>query len=155
MRIQMIILTALFWISCGNDPQQTVQEKKQIQQDTLQPIEQKVDTILMGIWVLDSLPQSPTPVAQLYPRQRPMILVQPDLHQISGSTGCNRFSATIKTENNKLAFTNFTRSNLICAGNAEQLFLKAFENSNRYSIRSNNELVLGEDSVTWMVFKRK
>ena len=149
------MLTALVWISCGNDPQQTVSERKQIQQDTLQPIQQKVDTALMGIWVLDSLPQSTTPITQLYPRQRPMILVQPDLHQISGSTGCNRFSATIKTENNKLALTNFTRSNLTCTGNAEQLFLKAIENTTRYSIRSNRELVWGTDSVTWMVFKRK
>lgn len=119
------------------------------------PVKEMTDSALAGSWVLSELPQSPTPFSKLYPRQRPTIFIQPELKLISGSTGCNRFSATITTVGNQLRFTDFTRSTLTCMSDAESIFLTAWEKSERFFFRNNDELIWGTDSVSWMVFNRR
>jgi hypothetical protein len=155
MRILFLSLACLLWTSCGNktQPEKSLQEASSGQPPKL--VEEKVDSTLAGSWVLDALPQCPTPINTLFPRQRPSMLIQPELKLISGTTGCNRFSASIATTGDRLSISDLTRSTLICAGDAEPAFLKALEHSVRFSHSSATELKWGTDSVTWMVLRRR
>jgi len=84
-----------------------------------------------------------------------MLFIQPGSKMLSGSTGCNRFNATLSTAGNRLNLTGLTSSTLVCPGDAETTFMKALKSSTQYSFRNNEELVLGTDSLTWMVFRKK
>jgi heat shock protein HslJ len=150
----IFLLTAL--IACGDGGKSNpATESTEMKKEPTLPVLEVTDPALAGSWVLSGLPQSPTPFSKLYPRQRPTLYIQPNLKLISGSTGCNRFSATITTVGNQLKFADFTRSTLVCVGEAEATFLKAWVKATNYSLRNNDELVWGTDSVTWMVFRRR
>ncbi len=152
--IGIFLLTTL--IACGEGTKSgPTSENPQTKNEPTLPVKEVTDPALAGSWVLSGLPQSPTPFSKLYPRQRPVLFIQSDLKLISGSTGCNRFSATITTVGNQLKFADFTRSTLFCVGEAEATFLKAWEKSTKYSLRNNDELIWGTDSVTWMIFRRR
>jgi len=156
MRYFIWALVCCTLIACGeeavnNKTAEAVREKK----ETILPVKEMIDSALAGSWELSALPRSPTPFSKLYPRQRPVLFIQPELKLISGSTGCNRFSATITTVGNQLRFTDFTRSTLTCVGDAETIFLTAWEKSEKYFFRNNDELVWGTDAVAWMIFKRR
>jgi heat shock protein HslJ len=155
MRKLSILFICLFWISCGesNTNAKSVADPNPNKIPTL--IKEKIDTALAGSWVLEALPQSDTPCAKLFPRQRPVLLIQPELKLLSGSTGCNRFSATLTTIGNRINLTDLTSSTLVCPGEAEASFMKALKSSTQYSFRNNEELVWGTDSVIWMVFRKK
>ncbi len=157
MRRLFLISLSCIWLGCGEpvrqtDPAASANENKSA---STSPLNKKVDSEMSGTWVLSGLPQSATSIDKLYPRQRPIIFIQPSERLISGSTGCNRFSATIIATGNNLRLTDLTRSTLTCIGDAEPTFLKALENSTRYYLRNNDELYWGTDSLTWMVFNRR
>jgi heat shock protein HslJ len=155
MRTLTIAVACLSLIACGES---SPAKKSGSESSPLNPpklIQDSVDSALTGSWVLDALPQSPTPFDKLYPRQRPMLFIQAGSKMLSGSTGCNRFSATLSTAGNRLNLTGLTSSTLVCPGDAETTFMKALKSSTQYSFRNNEELVLGADSLTWMVFRKK
>lgn len=150
----MLLLSML--LACGRAPEKpAVSATAEPKAEIPQLLEQRVDPVLAGNWELDSLPQAATPLNQLYPRQRPALLIQPEIQSISGSTGCNRFSASLATTGDAIRIGELTRSTLVCVGDAETEFLKALSGSVRFTMRSNKQLVMGSDSVTWAVFKRK
>jgi heat shock protein HslJ len=155
MRILFVYWACLLWASCGNNPQPEKSLPKAIGGQPPKLVDEKADTILAGSWVLEALPQCPTPINTLFPRQRPNLLIQPELKLISGTTGCNRFSASVATTGNQLSISDLTRSTLVCAGDAEPAFLKALEHSVRFSLASATEMKWGTDSVTWMVLRRR
>ncbi len=154
--MRFITLTTLIvlLLSCGEGTPRQDNAATQATTPTL-PIKESVDTALAGSWELVELPQSSVSFDKLYPRQRPIIFIQPNLRLISGSTGCNRFSATLSTLDNRLTFTDFTSSTLQCASDAESNFLSAWNQSREYRFRRPDELVLRTDSAAWMVFRRK
>ncbi len=157
MRRLFLIILSCIWVGCGESARQSepTPPASDIKPVSPAPLSDTVDTAMSGTWVLSELPQAVTPIDKLYPRQRPNIFIQPLSRLISGSTGCNRFSATLTATGNNLKLSDLTRSTLICIGDAEPTFLKALENATRYYFRNNDELVLGTDSLTWMVLKRR
>lgn len=154
MRTSFLIFLLIFLWACKENTGKPSTQQISPPSPTL-PVTNKVDSSLAGSWVLAGLPQSATPFEKLYPRQRPVIFIQSDLQLISGSTGCNRFSATIATIGDKLTFTDFTSSTLKCIGEAEPNFLKGWEETKKYRFQNPDEMLWGSDSVVWMVFKRR
>ena len=154
MRTSFLIFLLIFLWACKENTGKPSTQQISPPSPTL-PMTNKVDSSLAGSWVLAGLPQAATPFDKLYPRQRPAIFIQSDLQLISGSTGCNRFSATIATIGDKLAFTDFTSSTLKCLGEAEPNFLKGWKETKKYRFQNPDEMLWGTDSVVWMVFKRR
>ena len=154
MRFAATCILLAFAVGCGNNNNEPKSDQPTSANPTL-PAKNSLDTALAGSWVLAGLPQSTTPFDKLYPRQRPVIFIQPELQLISGSTGCNRFSAKITTLGNTLSFADFTSSTLKCAGEAESTFLEAWNQVKVYRFRNPDELVWGTDSIPWMVFHRR
>ncbi|MEN9497843.1 MAG: hypothetical protein RL750_742 [Bacteroidota bacterium] len=154
MRFTTLITLIFLLLSCGEGTPSQDKNSTQATAPTL-PVKESVDTALTGSWELVGLPQSSVSFDKLYPRQRPIIFIQPDLRLISGSTGCNRFSATLSTLGNRLTFTDFTSSTLQCASDAESNFLSAWNQSREYRFRRPDELVWRADAAAWMVFRRK
>lgn len=155
MRIPCLLYACLYLIACGESTPKAKPAVDPSADARPSLITEKIDTALAGTWVLEALPQSPTPLAKLYPRQRPVLFIQPEQRLLSGSTGCNRFSASLTTTGNRITITGLTSSTLVCPGDAEANFLKAMEKSTQYSFRKKGELVWGTDSTTWMVFRRR
>jgi heat shock protein HslJ len=154
MRFTTLITLIFLLLSCGEGTPSQDNASTQATAPTL-PVKESVDTALAGSWELVGLPQSSVSFDKLYPRQHPIIFIQPDLRLISGSTGCNRFSASLSTLGNRLTFTGFTSSTLQCVGDAESNFLSAWKQAATYRFRQADELVWGTDSLDWMVFRRK
>lgn len=119
------------------------------------PVVDTTDVALKGIWQLAGLPQSTTPFEKLYPTILPNILIEPEFKMMSGSTGCNRFSASITTIGSSIMITNLAKSKIACIGDAERIYLEALEKSTRYTFRNPNELIFEDDSSVWMVFHRR
>jgi heat shock protein HslJ len=154
MRTPFLIFLLIFFGACKENTGKSSTQQIPPPSPTL-PVTNQVDSSLAGSWVLAGLPQATTPFETLYPRQRPVIFIQSDLQLISGSTGCNRFSATIATIGDKLTFTDFTSSTLKCIGEAEPNFLKGWQETKKYRFENPDEMLWGTDSVVWMVFKRR
>ena len=154
MRFAAISICVVFSIGCGNKNPTPIPAQSPVASPT-PPTKNLLDTALAGSWVLAGLPQSSTSFDKLYPRQRPVIFIQPELQLISGSTGCNRFSAQINTMGNQLSFVDFTSSTLTCVGAAETIFLEAWKQSKTYRFKNSDEMVWGTDSIPWMVFHRR
>lgn len=156
MRHITLIFLFLSLLSCGEGtpPVSKTADQPKAPTPTL-PVKESIDPALAGSWVLAGLPQSTIAFDKLFPRQRPMINIQPNMRLISGSTGCNRFSATMSTLGDKLSFMDFTSSTLTCVGAAESNFLSAWSNAKQYRFRNTGELIWGSDSVVWLVFRRR
>lgn len=154
MRFTWMIIFFVSLLSCGEDKSSKDDATEQPKAPTL-PIKESIDTALAGSWVLTGLPQAAQSFDKLYSRQHPVIFIQPQSRLISGSTGCNRFSATISTIGHMLKFTDFTSSTLRCESEAESNFLRAWENAHTYKFNNSDEMVWGTDSVNWMIFKRR
>lgn len=67
---------------------------------------------------------------------------------ISGTTDCNKFFGSYKSDATKLSFGPFGSTRMFCEGSQESVFLAAMEGVKNYTIDSNKNLILTTSSST-------
>jgi heat shock protein HslJ len=155
MRSFLLGLVGILIGGCGQESNPpTGKADESIPTSVMAPMKEYIDESLTGSWVLIRLPKSAHEIDELYPRQKPIIQIQPGMNSFSGSTGCNRFSAPLRAYNNNFIRGELTRSTLDCLGNAEQEFLTALDSSKNYELNDRGELILKNQQDSWAVFQK-
>ena len=110
---------------------------------------------LDGTWELNYIAGVSVPFDSLYPDKKPMMIFDGAKGQVSGNTGCNRFSGKLNTDGNKLNFNSpMALTKMFCPGEGENRFLETLKKINTYSINENTlTFIMGDIAV--MRFVRK
>jgi len=77
--------------------------------------------------------------------RNPFIQIDTSKEEISGNTGCNRFSGKIEVNNNKIAFTEVSSTKMMCKNiEIENAFLAALDNTKSYTLKGEKLQLLDE-----------
>lgn len=80
--------------------------------------------------------------------REPILTLSPNLNEVSGSTGCNRFFGKIIVEQSKIKFQNIGSTKMFCEdGGLQVAFLESLKNTNSYQILD-NVLMLKDEQGT-------
>ena len=110
---------------------------------------------LDGTWELNYIAGAAVPFDSLYPNKKPMMIFDGANGQVSGSTGCNRFSGKLNADGNKLNFNSpMALTKMFCPGEGENRFLETLKKVNTYSINENTlTFITGDIAVMRFVKK--
>jgi heat shock protein HslJ len=110
---------------------------------------------LDGTWELNFLSGGSTPFDSLYPNKKPTMTFDLKNGQVSGSTGCNRFSGKLNVDGNKLNFSApMALTKMFCPGEGENRFMEELKKVTAYAINENTlTFIMGDIAV--MRFERK
>lgn len=93
---------------------------------------------------------------ELYPSRKPTLVFNLRENKFSGNTGCNSFNGELKTEGNKINFTEpIAMTKMWCEGQGENKFLEILKNVNAYSISEDNTLALLSGDIAILRFSKK
>lgn len=112
------------------------------------------DYRLHDIWVLESI--NGKEVSQNdFGKDLPSMEINSSSNTFSGSTGCNRMTGSLFSENATLRFIKVAVTKMACikGGDKEKEFLTALNSSTRYTIE-NNRLTLFNPDKSLLVFKK-
>ncbi len=105
-------------------------------------------------WELEYLSGPHIAFESLYPDKKPYILFKEAESQFSGNTSCNDYSGKYTKKDNNILFGNAIKTMIYCEGGGEETFLKMLGKSNKYTIGSDNKLLLLIDGIPAMRFKK-
>ena len=111
---------------------------------------------LNGSWELAEIPGARVSVVGLYPEKKPIITFDVNDNKFVGNTSCNNFSGSLKTEGNKIDFSEpMAMTKMHCEGAGEEKFLEMLKKVNTYSISEDNTLALFSGDVAILRFTQK
>ncbi len=110
--------------------------------------------LLEGNWQLDYIAGLPLSVDSLFLNNKPQLNINTATKQLSGNTGCNRFSGALEVIGSKINFNNpLAITRMACPGNGESIFLETLKTITSFSA-SYGSLTLIADDIAVMHFKR-
>ncbi len=110
---------------------------------------------LKGSWELSFIAGSTVDFKQLFPDQKPSLILSDD-GKVSGNSSCNTYNTTYTiSENNSLQFGNIMSTKMMCGNiQGEQLYLSTLSKVNKYSCNGKT-LNLMVDDIVVMTFTKK
>ncbi|CAM4421564.1 Heat shock protein HslJ [Pedobacter westerhofensis] len=108
-----------------------------------------------AIWELEYISGSRIAFDGLYPNKKPKITFNTKTNGVSGTSGCNGYSAKYTSNGKTISFGHPGPTTMMfCEGGGEQTFLKMIEKVDNYSIDSDGKLILNNGEVLIMRFKK-
>ncbi len=171
-RLVSAILACCLLAACNNDKtnntSQTTDTTKTEETPTEKParktttpsaaIPRTVEPVapLDGSWELDYVSGPKIAFEGLYPDKKPVMTFDVTNAKVSGNTSCNNFSGKLKTDSNRVNFSEpFVMTKMACPGQGETIFLETLKKVNKYSITDNTTLHFIMGDIAMMRFKRK
>ncbi len=110
---------------------------------------------LNGSWELDYIGGKNIPFDSLYPRKKPVIILNIEKYEVNGNTGCNTFNGKFTGDaEHKINFAGpMAITKMFCPGEGEKYFLETLQSINTWSVY-NNELTLIIGDIAIMHFKK-
>jgi heat shock protein HslJ len=91
----------------------------------------------------------------LYPTKKPKITFNTATKQVSGTSGCNGYSAKYTADGKTISFGEPGPTTMMfCEGGGEKTFLQMIKKVDNYSIGSDGKLNLNAGDVPMMRFKK-
>ena len=114
-------------------------------------------SIFAGTWELNYISGLRIAFDGLYPNKTPAITFDVVRNRISGYTSCNNFTCSLKTDGNKISFTDpMALTRMICIDcNGENVFLETIKKINTWSVTDGNTLNLIMDDIALMRFTKR
>ncbi len=112
-------------------------------------------TQLVGSWQLNYISGPRIAFDGLYPTKKPQLIFDRDLVKVTGNTGCNSLSGSVKITANTISFGDFITTRMACPGDGENVFLQTIRKVNKFAINDDNTLTLIMDDVAMMRFTRQ
>jgi heat shock protein HslJ len=110
---------------------------------------------LSGTWELNYASGAESELQELYPGRKPRIFFDISGQRVSGVTGCNSFAGPLKTEGNKIDFTQpMILTKMFCPGNGETIFLDKLKKADTWRIIDGNTLDLALDNTSMLRFTK-
>ncbi len=111
--------------------------------------------LLQDIWVLTELNGKPVMAGET-PREQPRLDIRLTQGQVSGTTGCNQLSGSVRADTRRIQFGPLITTRMAClddAGNREGDFLAILREPLTYRVGQGRLTLLRNDSAV-MVFKK-
>lgn len=148
---------ALIFVSCSTSKSSSTSTTKKIDDAavpvTAAPSSEEME--LAGTWELVSTISEPTPFKDLYPNTKPTIAFDARPKQVSGTTGCNSYTGSYSIDGRTISFgSGFALTKMACEGNGEAVFIERVRKVNKFFIKDQNTLMLLQDDVALLEFKK-
>lgn len=111
------------------------------------------DKTINGTWELTAINGKTIPVQTNV--KFPIITVNGDEQQVSGSGSCNKFSGTISINANTIGFTNMSKTLAACPNQLEPLFLQILPFMQTYKVTNNQLLLTGANGHSLLLESAK
>lgn len=109
---------------------------------------------LNGTWELNYISGPKIAFDGLFPNKKPTIVFNFPKEEAYGSGSCNGYGVKVKTDGNKINFSDTQSTLLACEGNGESVYFKTLEIVTSYKIDDNTlTMIMGDIAV--MRFIRK
>ena len=103
-------------------------------------------------WELEYLSGPRIAFQGLFPDKKPLIRFDATTQQVTGTTGCNGYSASYTLENHTISFGEPGPTTMMYCGEGEKYFLNTLQKVNTYTIDAEGKLNLMIDEVSMMRF---
>jgi heat shock protein HslJ len=112
---------------------------------------------LEGTWELSYISGPRIAFEGLYPDNKPLITFDLKEKRVSGSNSCNRYSAKLNADENKINFKDpMAVTKMFCPGAGENVYMSTLQKIDSYSISTDGKtlnFIMGD--IAMMRFKRK
>jgi heat shock protein HslJ len=113
------------------------------------------DSLSDATWELEYISGPRIAFSGLFPNKKPAIKFNTKTNDVSGSSGCNGYSAKYTSNGKTISFGEPGPTTMMfCEGGGEQTFLKIIKSVDNYSIDNDGKLVLNKGAVPMMRFKK-
>jgi len=111
---------------------------------------------LYGVeWELEYLSGPKIAFNGLFPDKKPYIKFDDATKTVSGSNGCNGYSAPYTLDGTSLSFGEPGPTTMMYCGEGEQFFMKTIKKVNAFQLDSDGKLNLMFNEIPMMRFKKK
>ncbi len=107
-----------------------------------------------GTWRLEYIAGAAEPFADLFPAAKPALTFDATSGRVSGTDGCNGYSADYALDGSKLSFGEPGPSTLMYCGPGEKLFREAMQTVDRAGSGEGGTLVLFDGGQAVLRFRR-
>lgn len=108
-----------------------------------------------GSWELTYITGPRISFEGLYPEQKPELIINSLSPEANGHSSCNPFSCPMTIQGNKISFGDARATLMYCPGIGESTFFSLLKNVNRYAMEDDQTMLLLQDDVPLMKFRRK
>ena len=105
-------------------------------------------------WELEYLSGPKIAFEGLYPDRKPKITFDSNTKRVTGTSGCNGYSADYNMNGNQIAFGEPGPSTMMYCGEGETFFLNTIKKVNSYKIDGDGKLNLVMNDIIMMRFKK-
>ena len=105
-------------------------------------------------WELEYLSGPKIAFEGLYPDRKPKITFDSNTKRVTGTSGCNGYSADYNMNENQIAFGEPGPSTMMYCGEGETFFLNTIKKVNSYKIDEDGKLNLMMNDIIIMRFKK-
>ena len=113
------------------------------------------DDLSNKTWELEYISGPRIAFEGLYPNKKPQITFNTKTNEVSGTSGCNGYSAKYTSNGKTISFGEPGPTTMMfCEGGGEQTFLQMIKKVDNYSIDNDGKLNLNNGEVPMMRFKK-
>lgn len=108
--------------------------------------------LIDGAWEVNYIMNTPKPLNELFPKEKPTITFDSGKNAISGNSGCNNFNGKCSMEGNSIKIDEaMALTRKMCLDmTGETLFLETLKKVNSYSVTNHGKtlnLIVGDIAV--------
>ncbi len=108
-----------------------------------------------GTWQLEYIAGASEPFVDLFPATKPALSFDASTTRVSGTDGCNGYSADYTLDRSQLSFGEPGPSTLVYCGAGEKMFREAMQRVDRAGSGKGGTLVLSEGEEAVLRFRKQ